>query len=102
MDLHFPYSSKFPLPPSILGGPPFPPPNVGPTIFLFISYFSFVFSTPSVCASLFSRGATTHLAAESSDRPTADVGGPPATVAFSDPPTLVPVPGHSSARGAEA
>jgi hypothetical protein len=35
MDLHFPYSSKFPLPPCILGGPPFPPPNMGPTNFLF-------------------------------------------------------------------
>jgi hypothetical protein len=38
MDLHFPYSSKFPLPPSISGGPPFPPPNVGPTIFLFLPF----------------------------------------------------------------
>jgi hypothetical protein len=29
IDLHFAFPSKFPLPPSILGGPLFPPPNCG-------------------------------------------------------------------------
>jgi hypothetical protein len=34
IDLHFACLSKFPLPTSIPGGPPNPPLNVGPTIFL--------------------------------------------------------------------
>jgi hypothetical protein len=59
MDLHFPYSSKFPLPPSIPGGPTSSPPNVGPTTFLF---------PPSAPLRLSSRLARTETAA------TRDVG----------------------------
>jgi hypothetical protein len=54
MDFHFPYSSEFSLPPSISGGPPSSPSNVGPTTFL---------SLPSAPLRLSSRLARTKTTA---------------------------------------